>query len=74
MLYIEILRLDRLVKTRTLRNDNKNIFQIVLKVARVKKPVSSSEVDAEFGVSAYSKYGTRTVSTSLRGKPFSLSY
>ncbi|XP_052139778.1 uncharacterized protein LOC127758198 [Oryza glaberrima] len=42
------------------------LAKIVPKVARVKKPVSSSEVDAEFGVSAYSKYGTRTVSTSLR--------
>ncbi|EEC68872.1 hypothetical protein OsI_37493 [Oryza sativa Indica Group] len=42
------------------------LAKIVPKVARVKKPVSSSEVYAEFGVSAYSKYGTRTVSTSLR--------
>ncbi|BAT15934.1 Os12g0153600 [Oryza sativa Japonica Group] len=40
--------------------------RLLAKVARVKKPVSSSEVYAEFGVSAYSKYGTRTVSTSLR--------
>ncbi|KAF0889465.1 hypothetical protein E2562_024527 [Oryza meyeriana var. granulata] len=35
-------------------------------VARVKKPVSSSEVDAEFGVAAYSKHGTRTLSPLLR--------
>uniref|UniRef100_A0A0E0MJR6 Uncharacterized protein n=1 Tax=Oryza punctata TaxID=4537 RepID=A0A0E0MJR6_ORYPU len=42
------------------------VAKIVPKVARVNKPVSSSEADAGFGVSAYSKHGTRTVSTLLR--------
>uniref|UniRef100_A0A0E0D584 Uncharacterized protein n=1 Tax=Oryza meridionalis TaxID=40149 RepID=A0A0E0D584_9ORYZ len=42
------------------------VAKIIPKVARVKKPVSSSEEDAEFGVSAYSEHGTRTASTLLR--------
>uniref|UniRef100_J3NBG5 Uncharacterized protein n=1 Tax=Oryza brachyantha TaxID=4533 RepID=J3NBG5_ORYBR len=39
--------------------------RLVAKVAVVKKPVSRSEVETEFGVSAYSKHATRTVNPLL---------